>query len=84
MNHIREGNHGFFGTTNPHPFGVHDVSNAHFDMDVSVDVTFRTAGGATPIPLNSRFLAGIKKDFDNVDKFIKKINSFGRIARQKV
>ena len=75
MNHIQERNQGFIDITNPHPFGVHDMYNAYFDMDISVDVTIQNAAGqANQIPANTMYFVGFKNAFDLVDRFIWKVS----------
>ena len=74
MNHIQEGNQGFIDVTNPHPFGVHDMYNAYFDMDVSVDVILVAKTGATVLPAGARIFVGFKNAFDIIDRFIWKVS----------
>ena len=72
MNHIQERNQGFIDITNPHPFGVHDMYNAYFDMNVSMDVMI--IAGDQAIPANTIFFVGFKNAFDIIDRFVWKVS----------
>ena len=74
MNHIQEGNQGFIDITNPDPFGVHDMYNAYFDMDVSVDVSITVNAVADGLRAGSRFFVGFRNAFDIIDRFIWKVS----------
>ena len=70
MNHIQDRNQGFIDIINPHPFGVHDIYNAYFDMNVSMDVVISAVAQA--IPADTFFFVGFKNAFDIIDRFVLK------------
>ena len=72
MGHILESTQGFIDITSPHPFGVHDMYNAYFDMDVSVDVTVAATGA--PISANTTFFIGFRNAFDIIERFLWKVS----------
>ena len=64
MGHILESTQGFIDITNPLPFGVHNMYNAYFDMDVSVDVTVAATGAQ--IRADPTFVIGFRNAFDTL------------------